>query len=80
MKKIDELKQLAAAGKWPPATDEEAARILATDDAEKKVSVQPKKLSRINRIIALRCDAKNGYEQQHPDDPFETIEPIGKRS
>jgi DNA topoisomerase-1 len=43
MKKIDELKQLAAAGKWPPATDEEAARILATDDAEKKVRRSTKK-------------------------------------
>lgn len=36
MKKIDELKALAADGKWPPATEEEAKKILAPDEAEKK--------------------------------------------
>lgn len=36
MKKVDELKQLAAAGKWPPASEEEAAKILTIENAEKK--------------------------------------------
>ena len=36
MKKIDELKTLAAAGKWPPANEEEAKKIFAAEDAEKK--------------------------------------------
>jgi DNA topoisomerase-1 len=36
MKKIDELKALAAAGKWPPANEEEAKKIFAAEDAEKK--------------------------------------------
>ncbi len=38
MKKIDELKELAAAGKWPPATEEEAKKILGTGEPEKKTA------------------------------------------
>jgi len=38
MKKIDELKELAAAGKWPPATEEEAKKILAVEPAPKKTT------------------------------------------
>jgi DNA topoisomerase I len=36
MKKLDELKALVAAGHWPPKTEDEAKKILAVEESEKK--------------------------------------------
>jgi DNA topoisomerase-1 len=38
MKKLDELKKLQAEGKWPPATEEETRRILASEAEERPKS------------------------------------------
>lgn len=35
MKKLDELKTLAAEGKWPPATEDQAKQILAATQPDK---------------------------------------------
>jgi len=35
MKHLDELKKLQAEGQWPPASEEEARRILGIDAAAK---------------------------------------------
>ena len=43
MKKLDELKALAAAGNWPPKTEEEAKKILAVEETEKK---KPKRVAK----------------------------------
>ncbi|NLW84679.1 MAG: type I DNA topoisomerase [Phycisphaerae bacterium] len=42
VKKLDELKELAAVGKWPPATEEEAKKILAPDKSEAKPATRKK--------------------------------------
>jgi len=38
MKKLDELKALTAVGKWPPATEEEAKKILAVEETPPKTA------------------------------------------
>jgi DNA topoisomerase-1 len=43
MKKLDELKALAAEGKWPPATDEQANQILAVSQSDKPQKKNQKK-------------------------------------
>ena len=43
MKKLDELKALAAEEKWPPATDEQANQILAVSQSDKPQKKNQKK-------------------------------------
>ncbi len=57
MKKIDELKALAAEGKWPPATEEQAKDILGTSDTAKRKKTTKKATKKTTKKTAKSSKA-----------------------